>query len=424
LAKKKTQKPKREVTKRQLSRWQQQQKRQRIVMGIGIFIIAAVAGTVGTGWYINQYRPLHQTAITVNDTEFNMDYYVKMLKHYGGGRPNSYLYSIADGVVQIIERTELIKQGAMELGISVSNVEIDEKLKSYDPPLGKDYRDVAGAEILLKKLSDEHFEQKVPVFAEQRHIMAMLLESENQVTEVRARLESGEDFGELAGELSLESFSKANNGDLGWRSEDVLTELLSTSIPGDYAFDSDVGLSSKPIYDQEINKGVGYWLLEVLEKQEEPEQAHVQAILAGSKGEAEEIRARLMAGEDFTALAKELSQHQESKENGGDLGWLPPKQASSAIDEFAFNPEVELEKLSEPIRDDTVWIKGGYWLVNVLDMDNNRQIEDDDRDLLKAMALNKWVASLMDDPKNEIDDSYLNPEKKTWAAERAAGDQN
>jgi len=125
----------------------------------------------------------------------------------------------------------------------------------------------------------------------------------------------------------------------------------------------------------------------------------------------------LEAGGDFANLAKELSQHVASKENGGELGWLSPGTTSPAFDEFVFDCEVGT--LSEPIRDDTVVTTGGYWLLWVLDEDDNREISDDDRDLLMGMALNEWVTSLWDDPENVIDDSYLDDEKKAWAINRA-----
>ena len=204
MAKKKIEKPKREVTKRQLSQWQRQKRRQRIIFGSGVFIIVAVLGILISGWYINQYQPLRQTVIRVNDTEYNMSYYIKMLKYYGRGQPPGYMSYMAGEVVRAIEQNELIRQEAVGLGISVSNEEVNDELKSRDPPLSKDYREPVRAGMLVKKLLDEHFEQKLPASAEHRHIMAMLLESESQVYEVRDRVESGESFSELTGELSLE----------------------------------------------------------------------------------------------------------------------------------------------------------------------------------------------------------------------------
>jgi len=523
LTKKRKAKPQREFTKRQLSQWQRHRRRQRIIFSLGVSIIVVVLGVVGAGWYISQYQPLHQTVISVNDTEFNMDYYVKALEFYGGSQPSYYLYSIAGEVVTIIQRNELIRQGAIKLGISVSQKEVDVELKSRDPPLSKDYRDLVRAVMLIDKLRDEYFDQQVPVYTEQRHIMTMLLESDSQATEVRLRLEEdGEDFAELAGELSLEGLSSEENGDLGWRPEGVLPILLGTSVIDEYAFNSEVDVLSQPLYDEERIKGVGYWLIKVLERKEKTERAEVLGILLGSEEEALGVRGRLEAGEDFGELANELSQHYESKENDGDLGWLTPGEAGLTFDEFVFNSEielgvvsepifddaiateggywlikvldreekpeeadvqvmllaskeealgvrdrlevgedfgelakelsqhesgedggkvtdvtldminptlgefifnseVELDTVSEPIRDDTVFTKGGYWLIKVQDKDDNRQIEESDRDLLKAEALSKWIEKLENDPENKME-SYLDEEKIAWAVEKVASD--
>ena len=421
MAKKKEPKPQREVTKRQLSKWQRQQKRQRIIMAAGIFVVVAVIGVIGSGWYINDYQPLHQTVIRVNDTKFSMDYYVKMLKYYGEGQPFQYMEYIADEAVTLTERNELLRQGAMKLGISVSNSEVDEKLKEGDPPLSKDYRDIARTDLLVDKLRDEYFEQEIPVSAEQRHTMAIFLESESQAAGVRARLEAGEGFAGLAGELSLESISKSNGGDLDWHSQDALAILLDTSVPAGYAFNSEVDILSPPLYDEAKTKWVGYWLVELLERDEETEQVHVQVILLGSEEKAQEIRAGLEAGEDFAALAEEFSQHEASREGGGDLGFISREAMTSALSEFAFDPELELGTLSEPIRDDTVQTEGGYWLVEVVGIDDSRELSGEDRDLLKGRALNDWMESLWDDPENEVE-SYLDDEKKGWAIQRAISD--
>jgi len=419
LAKKKIEKPRREVTKRQLSRWQQQKKRQRIIFGLGGFIIAVVLVVVGVGWYINEYRPLHQTVIKVNDTEFDMSYYVKRLKFYGAGQATSNLYGLTGQVERIIQQDELIRQAAMKLGISVSDSEIDDALEGYESLVSDVLRDAVRSQLLLVKLRDDYFEHNVPVSAEQRHIMAMLLESQNRAVEIRAGLESGEDFAELAGKFSLENFSYNGKGDLGWRPKDVLTILLGSPVLSEYAFSSDMGILSQPVHDEEVIRSLGYWLARVSERREEPEEAYVHLILLGTAERAREVKTRLEAGEDFAALAKELSLHEDAKENQGDLGWVGPGLMIPGLNEFAFDPEVELGTISEPIRDEGMPSKGGYWLVKVLDEDDNRKIEEDDRDLLKAKALDDWISALWDNPENEVT-SYLDDEMKGWAVNRVA----
>ena len=421
MAKNKSEKPKREITKRQFSKWQQQKRRQRFITILGAIIIASVLGVVLSGWIIGYYQPLHQTVIKVNDTEFNMDYYVKMFKFYAKGQPPQYSQYLADSVMEVIERNELIRQGAEKLSITVTDDEAEAKLKSRDPSLSKDYRDITRTEMLVVRLRDEHFDQEVPVFAAQRHIIAMFLESENRAGEVRDRVKNGEDFGELAGELSLESFTQSEKGDLGWHSRDILTEMLGSDIVGEYAFNAGVGAVSEPVYDETRIKNAGYWLIEVLERDEEEGEAHVQAMLLGSEEEALQVKSRLEADEGFAALAEEFSQDDFSKAEGGDLDWIKSGQMSPVFDGFAFNPEVELEKVSEPVKDDTVLTEGGYWLVKVLEEDDNRKIDDNDRDFLKAEAFNEWVSSLWDDPENEIE-GYLTDEQKAWAIEQLTKD--
>lgn len=412
---KKTEKPKREVTKHQLSQWQKQKRRHRLILILGISVIAAVSGIIGRGWYFDQYLPMHETVIRVNDTEFNMGYYVKMLELSGGGQPD-YLPFLADQVVTAIEQNELIRQGAERLGIVATNSEVDEMLKEFDPPLSRDYRDLIRNEILKGKLRDVYFDQLVPMFAEQRHVMAMFLESENQASEIRARLKGGEDFGKLASELSLDSLSQTENGDLGWHPYGILSETMGTSIPDDYAFALSVGALSQPLYDEAKTKSVGYWLVKVLDRDEEEEEVQLQVMLLGSEQEAQEVITKLENGEDFAALAEELSQHSESREEGGDLGWLTSGEINPVYQDFVLN--AEMGTLSEPIKDEAVTTKGGYWLVEVLAKEDDRQIEESDRDLFKAKALDAWVTSLWDDPANEIE-SYLDDEKKAWAIAEA-----
>jgi len=419
LTKKKADKPQRIVTKRQLSHWQRQKKRQRIILGLGIFVIAAVIVIVGVGWYIGQYQPLHQTVIRVNNTEFNMKYYIEMLKLYGSDQLSQYTQYLADSAVKNIEQNELIRQGALKLGISVSDDAVKEELKSSDLPDSDINRDLVRTQLLINKLRDEYFGQQVPVSADQRHVMAMLLESEQQAAEVKAGLENGESFAELAEELSLDYLSKTNQGDFGWHPKNILNELLGTTLV-EYAFNAEVGVLSQPIYDEELSKAVGYWLIKILDIDEDEEEAHVKAMLLGSEEEAQDVKARLEAGEDFATLAKELSQLDGVEENEGDLGILTPGMMSPAFDEFVFNPELKLEMLSEPLRDEDIVTTGGYWLIKVVDKDEDRPIDDNDRDLLTAKVLDEWVSSLWDEPENEIDDSYLDDEKKAWAIGQAA----
>ena len=414
MAKKKAVKPPREITKRQLSRWQEQKRRQRIAFISGITIIVAVLVVLVTGWYIEQYRPLREAVLRVNGTEFSLGYYVNMLKHYGRGQ-TQYISYMADQVMTNIEQSELIRQGALKLGISVGDDEVDKELKSRK--LGSEFRDPVRAGLLAGALQNTHFDPLVPEFAEHRQTMAMFLEDESQAAEVKARLEKGENFTDLAGQLSVEGYTKTNKGDLSWRPRGVLPTLVNSTMLEDKVFGSEVGVLSTA-YDAEQNKSVGYLILKLWDREEGgSKRAHMLAILLGNKEEAQRAKARLNAGEDFAALAKELSQLGGAKDNGGDMGWITPGTWSKQVDEFIFGAETKQFAVSEPIRDETQSTKGGYWLFKVQAVEN-KKIEGENRDTLRAKLFNDWVKGLSEDPNNKIE-RLLNNAMKAWAVQKA-----
>jgi hypothetical protein len=417
LSKKKPEKPQHIMTPRQISRWERQKKRQRIIMASGIFVIVLALAIVGVGWYLGQYKPMRETVIKVNGTEFTMDYYVEMLKLEGAYHSVPDLSYVADSALQNIQRNELLRQGALELGFSVADEEVVKELRENDLPDKTAYRDLIRQQLLTDRLLDAHFDAQVPLFAEQRQVMAMMLESQSQALDVRSRLEDGADFSELAEELSLEPLSKNKGGDLGWVPRIILQDMLQTSIVNDI-FSHRVGELSQPIYDDEAQKWVGYWLVEVLERDEDEEEAHIQIMLLGSEGEAQDIRSELEAGAEWGPLAVEHSQLKGVAENKGE--WLvSPGEMEPVVDAYAFNLSLDPGVISEPLRDETVTSKGGYWLIEVPDQDTDRRIATEYRDYLKAKAFDEWMVALVEDEGNEIV-NYLDAEKKSWAIEQAA----
>jgi parvulin-like peptidyl-prolyl isomerase len=434
--KKRVEKPRHEPTKRQLSRAKQHQRRQRFIFGSGILIIVAVLAVIGAGtyfgWYVPERQPLHQTVIRVNDTEFSMDYYVKAIKfqipalesqlaNIGIQMDVSYVASLANSMVTAIETNELVRQGAQELGITVSDEEVEaaigEQFASYDPSLLKTYhdviRDMVRAQLLRQKLLAEYFDQQVPKTAEQRDIMAMFLESQSQANEIRDRLEGGELFSDLTAQFCLDSYCKSKDGDLGWHPQEILAKLVNSSVLVDSAFSQEVGTLSQPVPEVDKLKALGYWLIKLEFRDQDAGIVQGKAMLLGSEEEASNIRARLEAGEDFAALSDEFSQYDDFKANGGQFE-VSQGDIGSAFDDFAFDPELELGTLSQPIKDDTVTTTGGYWLIKVADASSDRPIDETDRGTLKNDLFSQWVKGLSDNPDNTVE-SYLNDETTNWA---------
>jgi parvulin-like peptidyl-prolyl isomerase len=70
------------------------------------------------------------------------------------------------------------------------------------------------------------------------------------------------------------------------------------------------------------------------------EQVHARHVLLPTKERADEVLARLQAGEDFAFLAREYSEDISSRESGGDVGFFPRGVMPPEVEEIAFGLQV------------------------------------------------------------------------------------
>lgn len=66
------------------------------------------------------------------------------------------------------------------------------------------------------------------------------------------------------------------------------------------------------------------------------EQVHVAHILFAKKEDADAALVKLQGGADFAALAKQVSQDEATRDNGGDLGWFPRDVMPPEFEQAAF----------------------------------------------------------------------------------------
>jgi foldase protein PrsA len=392
-------------TKHQLSKWQRQMKMRRIVIIAAVVFLVGISSWIGYGFYKDQRDdPLRQVVIEVNDVQFNMGYFVDMLDLYTTGVNATELYYYGDYFASMVADTiinaESLRQAAEEeLGIEVTADAVSAELEERGMPDDRVYRDLITASLTEEKVG-EHFDPGVNATMEQADAQVMLLESQEVADDVMAIVEAGGNFTALAEEFSR---SRSAQQDLGWLPE----ELMPNTSIANAAFSLAPGNVSQPIYDGNATKNIGYWLIEVNGAQNETIDA--QVMLLGSEAEAEQVKAELAAGGNFSVLAGNYSQH-ESKTNGGRLDGLERgDMGSTAFDQIAFN--ITLNQVSEPVKDESVQTTGGYWIVKVIDR-GDRQIDEQTREALKNKRYSDWLEAWKEDSTIE---NLLDEDKNAWA---------
>ena len=248
------------------------------------------------------------------------------------------------------------------------------------------------------------------------HILLSLPESatadqmervEKLAGEIHDRAGKGEDFGQLALTYS-QAQSALERGKLGWRRLNQLPQFIGDLVaglkPGEVAnpvrtptgfhivrLDDTRGASTGPMLVEQIH--ARHILLRPNEVQDD----------ATTRQRLAALRDRILAGEDFGALASVTSEDPGSASRGGDLGWTSPG---------TFDPDfetalaaLETDQISEPFR-----TQFGWHIVQLLGKRTYDQSEEVRRErVLTALRESKvdeetelWLRRLRDEAYVEI----------------------
>ena len=198
------------------------------------------------------------------------------------------------------------------------------------------------------------------------HILLSLAESatsdemaavEKLAREIHDRAAGGEDFGQLALAYS-KAQSALERGKLGWRRMGQLPQFIGDLVakmnPGDVSepvrtptgfhlvrLDGTRGGDSGPVLVEQLH--ARHILMRPNEVQDD----------ATTRQRLVAIRDRILAGEDFEALASVTSEDPGSASRGGDLGWTSPGTFDPAFEEALAG--LEPDQISEPFRTQFGW---------------------------------------------------------------------
>ena len=182
----------------------------------------------------------------------------------------------------------------------------------------------------VKELSPELFVRQI------------LVSDQNKANSLLMDIENGADFANLAKENSTSS-NASSGGEMGWRNLADLPSLFADALKN-----KKKGYISPP-----LKGGSGYFILKLEDKRGDlvrfEDQWNVRHILmmttklrdeTFTKKELEEVRARVVGGEDFSLLAKEYSEDPGSASRGGDLDWLSLGKTAPAFEKMMLESPV------------------------------------------------------------------------------------
>lgn len=185
---------------------------------------------------------------------------------------------------------------------------------------------------------------------------AQFREAEAKATALYERLQEGADFAALA-ITNSDSETSLEGGSLGWRKGDQIPTLFADAIQE--MSDGDVAAP--------IRSGSGFHIVRLNETRgvtgrSEVEQTKVRHILiqpneildsSAARQKLEDIRNRILAGEEFADLAKLNSDDPGSGNLGGDLGWTEPGTFVPEFNEVVDN--LDVNELSEVFQSRFGW---------------------------------------------------------------------
>lgn len=209
-----------------------------------------------------------------------------------------------------------LRQSYVQGRVQVSDTEIDQLLS---------VREIGGPEVRLANILVALPDGATP---------EQLAKAQEKITRIKALLDKGEmDFSSAAIRFS-DSQNALEGGEIGWRTVD--------SIPP--AFVNMIGEMKPGDVTNPVRGPSGFQLIKLIETRAQQKQMATQyhalgmmiAVKPGMSSEAarqkaEDLRARIVAGEDFAKLARENSTEEMNASKGGDMGWFELNQWGQGI---------------------------------------------------------------------------------------------
>jgi peptidyl-prolyl cis-trans isomerase SurA len=314
---------------------------------------------------------------------------------------DEYVTTLEEAGVYLMTREQVRKQltiqelqrGMVNSRLAITEQEIDNFLSSE---MG---REVMAAEFVINHMLVQTSDSDS---AENREAKL------RYAADLAARIREGEFFGEVFAEAQRARLFSVNSTQFDWRRADQLPNIFSEIVE-----DMEIADVEGP-----IEAGNGYHLIQLAQKRGGTDQVVKQTNLRHimlmpneirdddqSLTEIQEIREQIIAGEEFTTLARQNSDDANTVVGGGDLDWVNQGDLPPLMEEVVDG--LEINDLSEPFR-----TEAGWHIVEVLgrretDLSqeySRSQAENTLRDRKFDLELQNWLIEIREEAFVELVD--------------------
>jgi peptidyl-prolyl cis-trans isomerase SurA len=224
--------------------------------------------------------------------------------------------------------------------------------------------------------------------------------AEEKLAEIQDLLDQGADFAEVAAGYS-DGQNALEGGELGWRKQAELPTLFASAVPN---------LAVGEVSDV-IRSGSGFHLVKLAEKRSEEthlvKQTKASHILIktnelitddAAESRLNQLRERILNGEDFAELARAHSEDTGSAIEGGSLGWASP---GVMVPEF----EEVMNSLAEGEMSEVFKSRFGWHLVKVEERREQNMADEFNRNKAREQLkqrkieedLESWLRAMRDE---------------------------
>jgi parvulin-like peptidyl-prolyl isomerase len=350
------------MTKRQLSRWQREKRRERILIGTIAGIAIVVVAVLAFGLYQQFISVPSSPVATVNGQSIRRDTYDKVRKF------------------QIIQQFYYQQQYMAQSGQQTDSTQLDQQLKD-EKSAAPDQTTVDGM------VEDNLLAQKAPGLG--LSVTAADIDNEVKAAFAVQPTPSPEPSASapVTGTATPETATPTAVPTPSTPEPTVTPQLDQAQYTSFLkSLQDQTGLSEQDYRDLIVKPYLLRTKLSDMLKAQIPtsqEQVHAKHILLKTEQDANDVLNQLKAGASFDALAAEKSQDPGSKDTGGDLGWFTQGAMVAQFDQAAFSAPVGT--VVGPVKSDF-----GYHLILVVEKQANRPLTPDQLQQATSAAESKW----------------------------------